>query len=177
MSMLTDSHLQHRQRIARINAKAVRDEGIDLKRVKVVPELPAAPVTSTIEIGETPEPFDQAALDRQLQLVSDWLRLANENHGLSIVAIQIVVARYFGLSRRELISSCRDAKLVLARHLAMYFCRTLTGSSLPQIGRRFGGRDHTTVLNGVRRMTDLMSIDAAVAAHAGVLRPELEALA
>ncbi len=62
------------------------------------------------------------------------------------------VAAEVGIRRQELRSRDRRPAVVWARHLAMYLAREVTGASLPDIGRAFGGRNHTTVLHAVRRV-------------------------
>jgi hypothetical protein len=71
---------------------------------------------------------------------------------ISVNSILRAVAAFFGLSVLELISARRDQNLVDARHIAMHLAKTLAGRSLPHIGRRMGGRDHTTVLHGARKV-------------------------
>jgi len=66
-------------------------------------------------------------------------------------------SRYFDIESDELISPRRNRSLVRARQIAMYLCRELTDLSLPRIGQRFGGRDHTTVLNAIGRVRTLMT--------------------
>ena len=66
--------------------------------------------------------------------------------------IQQRVARAFGISRAELVGSTRAATPLRARQVAIYLTRELTDLSLPQIGRLYGGRDHSTVLNSLRRI-------------------------
>jgi len=66
--------------------------------------------------------------------------------------IMAAVAAEVGISRQELRSRDRRPAVVWARHLAMYLAREVTGASLPDIGRAFGGRNHTTVLHAVRRV-------------------------
>nr|WP_238694987.1 chromosomal replication initiator protein DnaA [Nocardioides caeni] len=61
-------------------------------------------------------------------------------------------AAYFGLSIEELTGKSRGRHLVMARQIAMYLCRELTGLSLPKIGQQFGGRDHTTVMYAERKI-------------------------
>ena len=70
----------------------------------------------------------------------------------SVEEIQQQVAERFGISRAELIGSSRAATPLRARQVAMYLTRELTDLSLPQIGRLYGGRDHSTVLNSLRRI-------------------------
>ena len=78
-----------------------------------------------------------------------------EKKQLSIEKIKIVVAEYYNISPNELSSKIRTSKITMARHIAMYLCRTLLTSSLSQIGNEFGGRDHTTVINGIEKVEKL----------------------
>ncbi len=69
---------------------------------------------------------------------------------------------YFGISVDDLTGPSRVANIAMPRHIAIYLCRELTDLSLPKIGAKFGGRDHSTVLNSVRRITDRISEDRAL---------------
>jgi len=69
--------------------------------------------------------------------------------------IQKLVATHYSVSRADLLSSRRTASVVRPRQIAMYLSKVLTPRSLPEIGRRFGGRDHTTVLHAVRKIEGL----------------------
>lgn len=77
--------------------------------------------------------------------------------------IQKTVAAYFSLSVDDLVSKRRSQSVVRPRHIAMYLAKSLTTRSLPDIGRRFGGRDHSTVIHAVRKITDQLPADAALA--------------
>ena len=83
--------------------------------------------------------------------VRDLIR-PQEPKRVKIEDIQRVVARQYNVSRADLLSSRRTANVVRPRQVAMYLAKTLTLRSLPEIGRRFGGRDHTTVLHAVRKI-------------------------
>lgn len=74
------------------------------------------------------------------------------------IALQ-ATARAFGVTPEELISRSRTVRLAWPRHVAMYLAREVSGHSLPDIGRRFGGRNHTTVLNAWRQTTERMAAD------------------
>ena len=74
---------------------------------------------------------------------------------VKIEDIQRAVARHYNVSRADMLSSRRTANVVRPRQIAMYLAKTLTLRSLPEIGRRFGGRDHTTVLHAVRKIENL----------------------
>jgi chromosomal replication initiator protein len=79
----------------------------------------------------------------------------------TVVDIQAAACAYFGVSFEELISSARTARVAWPRQVAMYLARELLGESLPAIGRRFGGRDHTTVLHAWRRTAARIVTDHA----------------
>ena len=79
-----------------------------------------------------------------------------EKKNLSIEKIKIVVAEYYNISPNELSSKIRTSKITMARHIAMYLSRTLLTSSLSQIGNEFGGRDHTTVINGIEKVEKML---------------------
>ena len=68
----------------------------------------------------------------------------------------MIVARHYNVSKADLLSSRRTRTIVRPRQIAMYLAKVLTPRSLPEIGRRFGGRDHTTVLHAVRKIEGLI---------------------
>ncbi|BBB99379.1 hypothetical protein M2192_001178 [Bradyrhizobium elkanii USDA 61] len=83
-----------------------------------------------------------------------------------IEAIQRAVLReYPGLTMADMKSSRRTAKIVNARQIAMYLAKKITSRSLPDIGRRFGGRDHTTVLHAVRKIEAKAEKDPVLSAE------------
>lgn len=84
--------------------------------------------------------------------------------------IQRVVSRHFNVSRQELISNRRTRVIVKPRQIAMYLAKTMTPRSFPEIGRRFGGRDHTTVLHAVRKIEDLMKNDTKLSHEVELLK-------
>ncbi len=93
---------------------------------------------------------------------------------VKIEDIQRIVARQYSVSRSDLLSSRRTANVVRPRQVAMYLAKTLTLRSLPEIGRRFGGRDHTTVLHAVRKIEGLLSKDHALANEVDLLKRQLQ---
>jgi chromosomal replication initiator protein len=88
----------------------------------------------------------------------------------SVEEIQQRVAEAFGISRAELIGSSRAATPLRARQVAIFLTRELTDLSLPQIGRLYGGRDHSTVLNSLRRVEAGMAGDSELAERVQELR-------
>jgi chromosomal replication initiator protein len=77
----------------------------------------------------------------------------------SVEAIQDAVCEAFGITRDELLSASRAARLVWPRQVAMYLARETTDLAFPEIGRRFGGRNHTTVMHAVRRTAARLTTD------------------
>jgi chromosomal replication initiator protein len=85
--------------------------------------------------------------------------LISDEQGPQITAaiIMAATAEYFSVTMEELQGANRSRTLVNARQIAMYLCRELTELSLPRIGASFGGKDHTTVMHAVKKITNLMS--------------------
>jgi len=94
----------------------------------------------------------------------------------AIEEIQQRVAGAFGISRAELVGSGRSATVLRARQVAILLTRESTDLSLPQIGRLFGGRDHSTVLNALRRAEDALGSDAELARRVSGLRGDIHKL-
>ncbi|TAK46648.1 MAG: chromosomal replication initiator protein DnaA [Xanthobacteraceae bacterium] len=115
----------------------------------------------------------QVTLEMAEHEVRDLVR-PQEPRRVKIEDIQRVVARQYNVSRSDLLSSRRTANVVRPRQVAMYLAKTLTLRSLPEIGRRFGGRDHTTVLHAVRKIETLVSNDSALAGEIEVLKRQLQ---
>ncbi len=142
-------------------AKAITHNGRDLEgavnRLLAHSKLNAQPVT--LEMAE--------------REVRDLIR-PQEPKRVKIEDIQRVVARQYNVSRSDLLSSRRTANVVRPRQVAMYLAKTLTLRSLPEIGRRFGGRDHTTVLHAVRKIEALVSKDNTLADEVELLKRQLQ---
>ena len=102
----------------------------------------------------------------------DLVRIA-EPKRVKIEDIQKIVAQHYNVSRSDILSSRRTATVVRPRQIAMYLAKTMTLRSLPEIGRRFGGRDHTTVLHAVRKIEGLVGQDPALSEEVEVLKRRL----
>ncbi len=101
-------------------------------------------------------------VDMAEDVIRDLVRV-REPRKVLIEEIQRMVAKHYNSSRADLLSSRRTRNVVLPRQVAMYLSKALTPRSLPEIGRRFGGRDHTTVLHAVRKIEDLVKSDRQLA--------------
>ena len=87
--------------------------------------------------------------------IKDLIRCAEPNR-IKVEDILRVVSRHYGVSRGDLLSERRHRSVVWPRQIGMYLAKQLTARSLPEIGRRFGGRDHTTVLHAIRKIDKLL---------------------
>jgi chromosomal replication initiator protein len=106
-------------------------------------------------------------LETVQELLQDLLR-ANERR-VTIDEIQRRVAEHFNMKMAEMTSSRRARVVARPRQVAMYLAKQLTQRSLPEIGRKFGGRDHTTVMHAVRKIEELMVSDRALAEDVDLL--------
>ena len=95
---------------------------------------------------------------------------SGEPKRVRIEDIQRVVARHYNVSKQELVSNRRTRVIVKPRQIAMYLAKTMTPRSFPEIGRRFGGRDHTTVLHAVRKIEDLIGNDTKLGHEVELLK-------
>jgi chromosomal replication initiator protein len=105
--------------------------------------------------------------------IKDLIR-AREPRKVKIEDIQRLVASHYNVSKSDILSSRRTATVVRPRQIAMYLSKALTLRSLPEIGRRFGGRDHTTVLHAVRKIESLTGLDTSLAGEIDLLKRMLQ---
>ncbi len=82
---------------------------------------------------------------------------------VSIDLIMRMVGRFYGVSKLDIVSSRRTANIVKPRQVSMYLAKQLTPRSLPDIGRRMGNRDHTTILHGMRKIERLLRTNQQLA--------------
>ena len=113
------------------------------------------------------------SMDLTQECLTDILRVSERK--VSIEEIQRKVADHYLIRHTDLVGPKRVRTFARPRQIAMYLCKQLTTRSLPEIGRHFGGRDHTTVMHGVRRIEELKKQDAQIAEDVELLRRSLEA--
>jgi len=111
----------------------------------------------------------QITIDRIDEILGHIYR-SGEPKRVRIEDIQRIVARHYNVSKTELLSNRRTRTIVKPRQVAMYLSKVMTPRSLPEIGRRFGGRDHTTVLHAVRKIEGLSGSDNTLAQELELLR-------
>jgi chromosomal replication initiator protein len=111
-----------------------------------------------------------------LELTQDCLAdiLRASDRKLTIEEIQRKVAEHYNIRLSDMIGPKRVRTIARPRQIAMYLAKQLTFRSLPEIGRRFGGRDHTTIMHGVRKIEELMSTDSQLSDDLQMLRRQLQ---
>ena len=111
-----------------------------------------------------------------LEMAQDVLRdlLRASERRVTIDEIQRRVAEYFNVKMGDMLSARRARSVARPRQIAMYLSKQLTTRSLPEIGRKFGGRDHTTVIHAVRKIEQLREEDPALDEDVDLLRRMLE---
>ncbi|SDP26793.1 chromosomal replication initiator protein DnaA [Klenkia soli] len=115
-------------------------------------ELEGALIRVTAFASLNKQPVDLALAELVLKdLISD-----EQGPQITAAIIMAATAEYFSVTMEELQGANRSRTLVNARQIAMYLCRELTELSLPRIGASFGGKDHTTVMHAVKKITGLM---------------------
>ncbi|KAJ57364.1 chromosomal replication initiation protein [Actibacterium mucosum KCTC 23349] len=115
----------------------------------------------------------EITLDLAQDCLSDILRASDRK--VTVEEIQRRVGEHFNVRLSDLIGPKRTRTIARPRQMAMYLAKQLTSRSLPEIGRRFGGRDHTTVMHAVKRIEELSARDNQIAEDLEILRRMLEA--
>lgn len=115
----------------------------------------------------------EITLDLAQDCLADILRASDRK--LTIEEIQRKVAEHYNIRLSDMIGPKRLRNIARPRQVAMYLSKQLTPRSLPEIGRRFGGRDHTTIIHGVRKIEELMTSDSQLSDDLQLLRRLLQA--
>jgi chromosomal replication initiator protein len=112
------------------------------------------------------------SIESAQEVLHDLLR-ANDRR-VTIDEIQKRVAEHYNIRLADMHSARRARAVARPRQVAMWLCKQLTPRSLPEIGRKFGGRDHTTVMHAVRKIEELRAADRTLAEDIELLRRMLE---
>jgi len=115
----------------------------------------------------------EITLEMTQDCLSDILRATDRK--VTMDEIIKKCCEYYNIRQQDLLGQSRARSVARPRQMAMYLCKRLTQRSLPEIARKIGGRDHTTVLYGVRKIEELMAVDSQIAEDAELLRRMLEA--
>lgn len=154
----------------------------DLKIADGVLEFLAHRISTNVRVleGALTRLFAFASLvgrEIDMELTQDCLAdvLRASERKITVEEIQRKVSEYYNIRMSDIIGPKRLRSYARPRQVAMYLCKQLTSRSLPEIGRRFGGRDHTTVMHGVKRIEELKLVDGQIAEDVEMLRRALEA--
>jgi hypothetical protein len=142
-------------------------------RVAALPDRPKKVIADSTPSYK--EVFEKASRAHPVPLPFEtWFRIVpDEAQAAPAVIVSIrqiqraVVDQFPAVSRVDICSARRTNMVVMPRQIAMYIAKVLTSKSLPDIGRMFGGRDHTTVIHAVRKIAGLIRSDPAVAQDVG----------
>ncbi|GHA46911.1 chromosomal replication initiator protein DnaA [Amylibacter ulvae] len=115
----------------------------------------------------------QVTLDMATECLADILRASDKK--VTVDEIIRKVTDHYNIRMTDMLSPRRARSVARPRQMAMYLAKKLTSKSLPEIGRRFGGRDHTTVIHAVKKIEELRSVDNQIAEDLELLRRMLEA--
>jgi chromosomal replication initiator protein len=109
------------------------------------------------------------SLELAHMLLRDAKLQGGDQGRVKIEDILKVVGRHYNVGKADLLSPRRARNVVMPRQIGMYLAKKLTNRSLPEIGRRFGGRDHSTVLHAVRKIEDQIKGDDKLAKDVALL--------
>jgi len=110
-------------------------------------------------------------LENTQEVLQDLLR--SHDRRITIDEIQRKTAEHYNIKMPDMHSARRSRNVARPRQVAMYLAKQLTSRSLPEIGRKFGGRDHTTVMHAVRKIEELMEEDPQIAQDVEIIRRAL----
>lgn len=147
MSLVEEYHAAHKARLARMG-------GLQKPAPRYNPPIFVAPVADPVVPAAQP-PAETVDPWEFKPRACSWFFIEEDEGStyFAIADIQRATCKHFGLTKAEFLSERRTWDVVIPRQIAMYLCKLHTSRSLPEIGRRFGGKDHTTVLHAVRKMS------------------------
>jgi len=148
-SIIFELHKAHLARQRRIKAAAIGNKAVKAAEINAVEQ-------EQIDI------LEKRWAERQKE---NWFHIVDETspYRPTIACIQAATSTHFGLTKAEFISERRTLDVVIPRQIAMYLAKVHTARSLPEIGRRLGGKDHTTVLHAVQKIGRLIKTDWLIA--------------
>lgn len=166
MTLLEEIHERRKRFHAQIARKALVLNPPKPVEVSTVPKEPEKKVISIVEQIKAERAWSVVVCGSAVKDGDDMPVV----YPIKITDIQDIVARAYGITRLDILASRRTWDHVRPRQIAMYLAKNLTTRSLPEIGRRFGGRDHTTVLHAVRRITQMMAMDPDFASEVNTVK-------
>ncbi|KNG93912.1 chromosomal replication initiator protein DnaA [Pseudaestuariivita atlantica] len=182
--LIVDLHpTDYELRLGILQSKVLKQQASypDLEMDDGVLEFLAHRITSNVRVleGALTRLFAFASLVGKpinMELTQDCLAdvIRASERKITVEEIQRKVAEHYNIRLSDMIGPKRLRAFARPRQVAMWLCKKLTTRSLPEIGRRFGGRDHTTVMHGVKRIEELRLADPHIAEDIEILRRSLE---
>ncbi|MBM3603372.1 MAG: chromosomal replication initiator protein DnaA [Alphaproteobacteria bacterium] len=167
--------------ILQSKTEVFRAQQPDLEIGAGVLEFLAHRITTNVRVleGALQRLFAHASLLRReitLEVAQECLAdiLRTNDRKINIDDIQRKVAEHYNIRLADMMGPKRARNVARPRQIAMYLSKQLTSRSLPEIGRRFGGRDHTTIMHGVRKIEELLVEDSTMVEDIAVLKRMLE---
>tara|TARA_R110002094_G_scaffold172020_8_gene153776 strand:+ start:1405 stop:2760 length:1356 start_codon:yes stop_codon:yes gene_type:complete len=164
---------------SKVEAQRVTYPGLDV--AEGVLEFMAHRITTNVRVleGALTRLFAFASLvgrEINMDLTQDCLAdvLRESERKITVEEIQRKVSEHYNIRLSDMLGPKRLRSYARPRQVAMYLCKQMTSRSLPEIGRRFGGRDHTTVMHGVRRIEELKVSDSQIAEDVELLSRALK---
>lgn len=167
MTVIEEYHRQHKERLARFSEAAIA------RPVVKAPALMRVAVEAPVQVARRGLDFEYE-FAWHLEIAGTELQPTERPRPLSIEQIQIATANHYGVTRLDMLSARRTSNLVRPRQVAMYLAKKLTLRSLPEIGRKFGFRDHTTIHHGVRKIEVVLEYDATLAGQIHAIKQQLQ---
>jgi hypothetical protein len=155
MSWVEQWHAERKARLARMSPPKVVEPSVKVESVNVAPVYQA----------------HDAGWDSMWH--HDLVTMRPRVRDVSIKDIQSAVALEFRVRVKDILANRRQADIILPRHVAMYLAKMLTPRSLTEIGNRFGGRDHTTIMHAVKKIEAQCETDDELFAAVDRLRRRL----
>lgn len=170
MSFVEELHRERKARLARIAARAfVPPKPAVIEATPEPAPEPKKPVKRRYGFHVQDKAYERAWSITMLNCEPTTYEPPPPPTPLRVEQIQRAVCEHYGIERSDLISARRTGDLIRPRHVMYYLSKKLTPKSLPEIGRRSGGRDHTTVLHGVRKIERLLPGDDELRASVEML--------
>jgi hypothetical protein len=167
------------QNLVRVELPSPEARRLRLQRMGMLPRpveqpkpIPAVPVEAQVIHIPGRDPGYGYPKDCDYALLL-WIPPVPPRPRPTVRAIMAVVCRRYDVSREDMLSPRRELRYVTPRHIIMYLARKLTPASLPEIGRLLGGRDHTTILHGTRKIGALRATDRKLKAALREMEIEL----
>jgi chromosomal replication initiation ATPase DnaA len=170
MSLVEQLHAARKARLARLGAAPRRKAAKELKQVI---ELQDGVIEGAGETVDVPDAVTDW-VKRQKAVFKELLSVVSPDAAqVDMGTIIRVTSTYYGISRNDILSDRRTARLARARQVAYFLCKNLSRRSFPEIGRKFGGRDHTTIIHGVRKIEREIRHDTALAYDVAQIKASL----